>query len=131
MSDFESYERRIREEAERKIETGRGLQEAAAAVLAAHNAYRDSVDAARSAGWDEQELARFGLLVDGVRLTAKPGPKTGTKKIGIKPRASAGKAPANAPTAPAPAPEATTAAEQPATTDSTSVAPATPAAAPA
>ncbi|MFD4356823.1 hypothetical protein ACFWPX_30025 [Nocardia sp. NPDC058518] len=72
MSDFESYERRIREEAERKITAGRGLHEAAAAVLATHELYRGAVDEARAAGWDEAELSRFGLLVDGVRVSTKP-----------------------------------------------------------
>ncbi|MFE3280615.1 hypothetical protein [Nocardia sp. NPDC059239] len=70
MSDLDEFEAGIRAQAERKIAVGRALAKSADELLAAQKKYRTDYEAAL-AEFDEADLRRIGLVVDGV----KPGPK--------------------------------------------------------
>ncbi|WP_067469700.1 hypothetical protein [Nocardia amamiensis] len=103
MADLEEFEKTVRAEAERKITAGRALHAAAASVLEVHETYREHYAEAIAAGFDEAELKRLGLTVDGVKLApSKPRPKTraaqgGRGKPRSEPRAVASVVPAAAP----------------------------------
>ena len=105
MADLEDFEKTVRAEAERKITAGRALHAAAASVLEVHETYRERYAAAVAAGFDEAELKRLGLTVDGVKLApSKARPKTraangGRAKSPSGPRSVASVAPAATPAA--------------------------------
>ncbi|MGW4718808.1 hypothetical protein [Nocardia sp. NPDC004260] len=100
MTDLEDFEKAVRAEAERKIAAGRALHAAAASVLEVHENYRARYAEAVAVGFDESELKRLGLTVDGVKL-APTRPKTraaygGRGRPRSGPRSVASVAPATA-----------------------------------
>lgn len=105
MADLEDFEKTVRAEAERKITAGRALHAAAASVLDVHETYRERYAEAVAAGFDEAELKRLGLTVDGVKLApSKLRPKAraaqgGRGKPRSGPRSVASVAPAATPAA--------------------------------
>lgn len=101
MADLEDFEKTVRAEAERKISAGRALHVAAASVLEIHETYRERYAEAVAAGFDEAELKRLGLTVDGVKpAPSKTRPKTRAAQGGRgKPRSVASVAPAATPAA--------------------------------
>ncbi|MGN2642335.1 hypothetical protein ACTD5D_40430 [Nocardia takedensis] len=91
MTDTLDFAATLREETERKIRAGSELRDAAGAVSATVTDYRAKFAAAIEAGWEENELQRFGLTAEAVPV---PGPgKRGRGAAGKRGRPGARSAP--------------------------------------
>lgn len=104
MSDLEDFEKEIRAQADRKIAAGRALRASVASVLEVQEKYRADYAEAVAAGFDEAELKRLGMMVDGVKLAPSRTPlKTragrggrGKPRLGTRSMASGAPAAASA-----------------------------------